>query len=59
MQLLYFRNNMKEATELKNKLYPKKVYDDAFISSESSEEEIKVKKKKNKPNKKIKKIKKN
>ena len=62
-KVLYFRNNMKEANELKNKLYPKKVYDDAFISSESSEEEIKVKKKKtkkaNKTNQKIKKSKKN
>ena len=45
-KVLYYRKNMKEANELKDKLYPKKVFDDAFISSESSEEEIKVKKKK-------------
>ena len=30
------------------KLYPKKIYDDAFISSESSEEEVKIIKKKKK-----------
>lgn len=45
-KVLYYRKNMKEANELKDKLYPKKVFDDAFISSESSEEEIKVAKKK-------------
>jgi putative phage-type endonuclease len=47
-KVLYYRKNMKEANELKIKLYPKKVYDDAFISSESSEEEVKIVKKKKK-----------
>lgn len=56
-KVLYYRKNMKEANELKNKLYPKKVFDDAFISSESSEEEIKVTKKKKQKGKVKKKLK--
>ena len=56
-KVLYYRKNMKEANELKDKLYPKKVFDDAFISSESSEEEIKVTKKKKQKGKVKKKLK--
>ena len=59
-KVLYYRKNMKEAHKLKDKLFPKEAYNDAFLtlstsesseSSESSEEPIKVNKKTKKTNK--------
>jgi putative phage-type endonuclease len=38
-KVLHFRKNMKEAEQLKGKLFPKTIYNDAFLTSESSEQE--------------------